>query len=303
MKTKTLKTIGEFGLIDYIKKSVRASSQVILGIGDDAAVYQTTAGTDQLITTDAIVEGVDFDLKKTTLFLVGRKALAINLSDIAAMGGVPKHAVVTLIMPRNMGLAQVKEFFRGLKKIADQFKVNLIGGDISRGPKLICSIAVIGEVRKNSFVTRTGAKPGDLIAVTGTFGGSILGRHASFPPRVQEGQFLAQHGVSSMIDVSDGLIQDLNHLVSENNLGYDLDLNAIPINSAAQKLSKKTKKTALDHALTDGEDFELLFTTSQKKWNILLKQWSRKFKTQVTIIGKITRNSKNRMNHKGFTHF
>ena len=297
--------MSEFGFVRWMQKTVKPSKEVICGIGDDAAVYRVPQGKHQLMTTDVIVEDVDFVRSRITPERIGRKALAINLSDIAAMGGIPRSAVITLIFPRRMKLADMKRLFSGMKKLADQFHVSLIGGDLSRGPSLICSVTVVGEADPSNIVYRSGAKVGDFIGVTGSLGGSILGHHADFVPRIKEGLCLARCGASSMIDVSDGLIQDLNHLTERSHLGYTLDLNVVPVSQSARQCARKNKLPALRHALCDGEDFELLFTIPSDRVKELLRVWKRKFKTKLTLIGKITKGSRypNPQDYSGFRHF
>lgn len=287
MATKShVHSIGEFGLIQLIG---RWTHQQVL---DDAAVLSTRHGRNQLLTIDTLVEDVDFRMRAATPEQIGWKALAINLSDIAAMGGKPKAAVISLTLRPQTPVSFVRKFYDGLAKLARRFQVALVGGDLSRGSKLSCSIAVLGEAERGQTIFRAGAKAGDLICVTGQLGGSILGQHLKFLPRIEEGQFLARNGVHSMIDVSDGLVQDLNHLISQGHLGYELDENQVPIAPAARKLARGNFEKALAHALTDGEDFELLFTISHRNFKRLKPIWKRRFRTQVTAIGRVSQRSK-----------
>lgn len=303
---QSLRTIGEFGLIERVKKIFRSGKDVVCGIGDDAAVYTVSKTRCQLLAVDTIVDGVDFDLKNARPEEIGRKALAINLSDIAAMGGIPKMAVVSLTLPVETKIHFMERFARGMNDLARQYNISIVGGDLSKGSELSCTVAITGEAERNSIVYRKGAKDGDLICVTGCLGGSILGKHFKFTPRVTEGQFLAEFGVTAMIDISDGLIQDLNHLATVNRLGYVLDEKNIPVSAAAEKLARKDKKSALNHALYDGEDFELLFTVSRRRRDQLFNLWKRLFHTPLTVIGEMVANKKSKpyLNKEaGYSHF
>jgi thiamine-monophosphate kinase len=305
MKARSLKSLGEFGLIDLIRKWTPKHRNVLRGIGDDAAVLRSTRGRTQLLSIDTIVEDVDFRKRDATPQQIGWKALAVNLSDIAAMGGIPTAAVVSLTMPRNTPLRFVKGFFDGIKRLSDRFGVALVGGDLSRGSKISSSVAILGEVPRNQATLRSGARVGDVICVTGRFGGSILGRHLTFAPRIAEGRFLATSGVTSMIDVSDGLMQDLGHLVSSSKLAFQMDATKIPVTSAAKRLARGNRARALEHALYDGEDFELLFTISSKRFARVEQHWKKRFQTPLTAIGRIVRRkgSPSVRSGQGYQHF
>lgn len=311
----TLKSVGEFGLIRQIRKWVPKNRSVKRGIGDDTAVFPAARPDEyQLLTIDSIAEDIDFKINQTSPEKIGRKAMAVNLSDIAAMGGRPKFAVVSLTLPRHMPVRFVKSFYRGANRLCREFHTSIVGGDLSKGKKMIATIALLGEVLKNKVVFRDGAKPGDFICVTGTLGGSMAGKHLTFTPRVKEGQFIARFGASAMIDISDGLIQDLGHLVAakqssqtkEKPLAFRLFEKQIPVSRAALKLARGNSKKALEHALYDGEDFELLFTISAAKFKRLEKAWGRSSALPLTVIGEIVRKPKNWKNpyrRSGFRHF
>ncbi len=316
IRKKTIESLGEFGLIDEIKKWVpltltlspkgRGKGEGVIGIGDDAAVFQAKRGMNQLIAIDSLVENIDFIKSKATPQQIGWKALAINLSDIAAMGGIPKLAVISLTLPRKTEIDFVKGFYEGISKLSRKFKVAIVGGDLSSGPVLSSSIAVVGEVNPNRIIYRNGAQLGDFVCVTGTLGGSILRKHLNFLPRIEEGQFLAKHGVTSMIDISDGLQQDLKHLADDSKVGVMIDERKIPISQDALKLAKKNRTKALKHAFSDGEDFELLFTISENRLYPLEKLWKKKFKTELTQIGKIVERNNATLEMRkrlGFQHF
>ena len=303
---KTIESLGEFGLIHEIQKWIPKAKTIRQGIGDDAAVFNGASGTYQLLTIDTIVEDVDFLKRKATPQEIGWKALAINLSDIAAMGGIPKVAVVSLTLPKKTSVQFVKGFYEGVKRLAKKFGVSIVGGDLSSGPKISSSIVVLGEAKKKWTVFRTGTKIGDFICVTGHLGGSILGKHLHFMPRVREGEFLAKRGASAMIDISDGLGQDMDHLITESKTAFLIDETKIPISQAARKLARGNPKKELIHAFCDGEDFELLFTISPRKFQAIKKNWSKNFSILLTVIGRVVKWYGSRLaqhKHVGYRHF
>ncbi|MCU0702895.1 MAG: thiamine-phosphate kinase [Fimbriiglobus sp.] len=249
---------GEFAFIRSIRDVTPPHPAVIVGPGDDCAVL---AGPGRLlVTTDVLTEGVDFILHDCGLRAVGRKAMAVNLSDIAAMGGRPLAAVVGVVFPAGEGGAR-HELHLGLREVADAFRTPLVGGDTNSWDHgLVVSVTVLGEPIREP-VLRSGAKPGDWIFVTGPCGGSILGRHLNPMPRLREVEALVTNfNLRSMIDVSDGLAADLNHILEESACGAVLHADAIPIHPDAIELATRSGRTPLDHALSDGEDFELIFT-------------------------------------------
>lgn len=252
----------EFALIDWIRRQAGSHPRVALGIGDDAAALRWDSGADCLVAMDMLVENVHFSIPEATPRLIGRKALAVNLSDIAAMAGRPLAAFVSVAIPRGKGMAFAQEIHAGVLELANRFDVALAGGDTAAtdGP-LVISVAVIGEPGGRGIVRREGAKAGDWIMATGTFGGSLAGRHLTFEPRVAEA--IALHEavpLHAMIDVSDGLAADLHHILEASGVGAVIGQDAIPVSPDARNLDDG--KTPLDHALGDGEDFELLFTVS-----------------------------------------
>jgi thiamine-monophosphate kinase len=245
-----------------------------------------------LFKTDAIVEGVHFT-KETPPQQVGRKALARCLSDIAAMAGTPLHALITLGLPRAFHAESIEQIYAGLTELASRYHVALVGGETVTNPdRVLLSVAVLGTVPKARCVLRSGAKPGDAIFVTGSLGGSLLAKHLEFEPRLKEARWLASHfSVHAMIDLSDGLASDLRHILQASQVGAELLASAIPISRAArlQAKEKGSAKTPLLAALTDGEDFELLFTLPSRSAVALLDAWKEQFpKTPLTCIGKIT---------------
>ena len=296
-----LKDIGEFGLIKRFQERIKVNSSVVVGSGDDCAVLKFNKHSYQLFTCDMIVEGVDF-YKTGDLRLVGRKALAISISDIAACGGLPQHAVVALGLPKNMPVGQVDLLAKGLFDLAGKFNINIVGGDISASGKLVIDVSMLGIVEKNKLCLRRGAKAGDLIMVTGEFGGSIKGKNLKFTPRLKEARFLVdKFKINSMIDVSDGLLQDLGHILEQSRVGAVLYESLIPLSKQAQ---------GTEEALCSGEEFELLFTASRDQASKIIKSAQYSFKVVGEIMpeafGLRLINYKNRYSKlklKGYRHF
>jgi thiamine-monophosphate kinase len=263
--------MSEFEYIHWLRQQTPADRRVLIGPGDDAAALHWPAAKPCLVTTDMLLEGSCFVLKEAGPRLVGRKAMAVNLSDIAAMAGKPIAAVVSVGLPRQGGQSLAEELYRGLREIADQFDTAIVGGDTNSwdGP-LVINVTLIGEPTGRGPVRRSGVQPGDWLFVTGPLGGSILGKHLTFTPRVVEAQRLhAQYELRSMIDISDGLAADLNHLCAESGCGAVVFEAAIPISDAARQMNDS--RTPLERALGDGEDFELLFAVSPDTGRKLLE--------------------------------
>jgi thiamine-monophosphate kinase len=262
---------GEFAYIDWVRRQTQPDGRVLIGPGDDTAGLRLAAGLPCLVTTDMLLEGSCFRLAEAGPRRVGRKAMAVNLSDIAAMAGRPVAAVVSVGLPRQGRRALAEELYRGLREVADDFDTALVGGDTNSwdGP-LVISVTLLGEATVRGPVRRSGARPGDWLLVTGPFGGSIRGKHLEFTPRVREA--LRLHEVAdlhAMIDVSDGLAADVNHLCEESRCGAVLRSEAIPIATAAQSMNDG--RSALEHALGDGEDFELVFAVAPDDGRALLE--------------------------------
>ena len=310
--------MDEFAFVEYLKKRISKTDSVYLGIGDDAAVLSIGKGKQLVVSTDVIVENVDFKMKALSPEKIGRKALAINLSDMAAMGALSTAFVVTVGKPSHISTLWLKRFYNGLLKLAKQYGVVCAGGDFSKSKEFFASVTISGEVLPHLIAKRSGAAQGDWIGVTGSLGGSLLRHHYDFAPRVCEGRFLAAEGfVSSMIDISDGLVQDLSHILKASKVGAVLDLDKIPVSSDAKKMERGDFLKALERALSDGEDFELLFTVSSRKKAMLEKRWKKKFpKVPLAWIGKIqgskpvihwTRNGVSvkapKFSKKGYKHF
>jgi thiamine-monophosphate kinase len=277
---------GEFEYIDWIRQRVAPDRRVLLGIGDDAAALHITPGRNLLVTTDMILEGVHFDSTHTPVRLVGRKAMAVNLSDIAAMAGIPVAAVVAVGLPDGFTSQQSEELFHGIHELATEFGVALIGGDTNRSRSgLVVAITLLGETSERGCVRRDGARTGDWIMVTGSLGGSIRGKHLSFTPRVREATLLHErYGIHAMIDISDGLAADLGHILDASGCGAILSSGKIPISEAARQCAKAGR--VLESALYDGEDFELLMTLDPHAAGQLLAD--QPLDVPIACIGEIT---------------
>jgi thiamine-monophosphate kinase len=264
-------SMSEFAYIDWVRRHTPHDPRILIGPGDDTAALHWKAGTPLLATTDMLLEGSCFRLEQAGPRRVGRKAMAVNLSDIAAMAGKPVAAVVSVGLPRTGGRALAEELYRGLREMAVAFDVAIVGGDTNSwdGP-LVISVTVLGEATERGPVRRGGARPGDWLFVTGPLGGSILGKHLDFTPRVREALTLhAAVLIRAMIDISDGLAADVNHLCEESRCGAVLSAEHIPIADAARAVNDG--RTPLEHALGDGEDFELAFAVAPEDGHALLK--------------------------------
>ena len=259
-----------------------------IGIGDDMAQIQW-GDESVFITTDMLLEGVHFDLNEATLKQVGYKAMAVSLSDCAAMATVPVAAVVCVALRRGFAEKELKELHSGIMIAVKRFGCALVGGDITRWKDespFAVSVAMLSREGGNEPVRRSGAQVGDSICVTGSLGGSGTGRHLEFEPRVREAIEIAQTArINSMIDISDGLSADLNRICRQSKVGSLLEAERIPISKEARE-----KAEALDAALNDGEDFELLFTLSREDCGRLLEEWDRP--VPITEIGAVTEGGK-----------
>jgi thiamine-monophosphate kinase len=293
--------LGEFGLITRFRRLIKTDASVIVGSGDDCAVLKFNKNNYQLFTCDAIIEGVDFTLKDDP-FLIGRKAIGASISDIAACAGLPHHCLVSLGIPANTSLKFIDRLFQGMLHLARQFKINIVGGDLSRAGKIMIDVSMLGIVEKKFLTLRSGSKIDDIIFVTGELGGSIFGKHLRFIPRVKEARFLVENfKVNSMIDISDGLAQDLYHILRQSRTGAAIYEDLIP---------KDRKARNLADALYGGEDFELLFTLSHREAKKLLKKNLHIFRPIGEIADKkyglklIDHRGRERViKPKGFRHF
>ncbi|MGH9427436.1 MAG: thiamine-phosphate kinase [Terriglobia bacterium] len=303
--------------------------RLVLPIGDDAAAFRTRPGHIVLVSTDALVEGIHFDLRHCSVEDLGWKALAVNLSDIAAMGGIPLYVTTSIALPSKVAPDFVPRFYRGLTAIARKHSVTLIGGDTCRSPQgIFLDVTIIGEVEPGEMLTRQGAKPGDLIYATGELGGSGMGlellslslkrtprsaairRHLRPQPRCSAGRLLAaQKLASAMIDLSDGLSTDLGHLCRQSGVGALIEASRIPLARISPGHRQLLPNAPLHYALHGGEDYELLFTVPSRLSQRVPKQIEG---LPVHNIGWITRSTgvwlldgqkKRRLTSGGFDHF
>jgi len=243
----SLSTLGEFGLIDRIKKRLKSKY-----IGDDCAFIPPN----MLLTTDTMVEDVHFSFKTFNWFKLGWKIIAVNISDIAAMGGIPKYALVTLGLNNKASVNDIDDLYTGMQKISKKYKLNIVGGDIVRSKQIFVTVVLIGHVEKNLVVKRSGAKVGDLIMTTGTLGKAAKSKYTILPqPRIKEGRLLAKNKIATaMIDNSDGLIRSIAEICKASGVGARINSCHVPVASGA----------TIEDALFGGEDYELVFTGKNK---------------------------------------
>lgn len=299
--------LGEFGLIDVLSqmankardKDTVAWQQLILGIGDDAAAWWGDASI-QLATVDSLIQDVHFTLGMTSWEELGWKALAVNLSDIAAMGGWPRYALVSLALPGDTEVEDVVALYRGMLELARRFGVAIVGGNISRASQIVIDVAVLGNTKGEAqeILTRSTAKPGEKIAVTGYLGSAAAGlemltKHLQFDaeataclkkaflqpnPRIVEGQILVDCGVRTAIDISDGLISDLNHICQASRVGAQVEIECVPIQPVVKA---SFGERALEMSLSGGEDYELLFTAATE----IIDRVKAVVSCPITVIG------------------
>jgi thiamine-monophosphate kinase len=293
-----LRALGEDRLLDQLLPSLPRNTAVILGAGDDCAIVEPgKTGRLQLLKTDCLVEEIHF-ARITPPGRVGWKAMARPLSDFAAMSGVPLFALVTLIVPARRTFSWVRQLYRGIEKAARKFDVAVVGGETSniKGPAVI-SVSLSGFVERGRWVSRAGGKAGDELFVTGRLGGSLGGHHLKFVPRIAESRWLTEKfRINAMMDLSDGLGADLPRLARASRVGFEVDEAALPLN----------RGRTIRQAISDGEDYELLFAISPKDARSLLSRWRKEFpKVPLTRIGKL--NSKFEIRNsklvKGYVHF
>ena len=299
-----LSEVGEFGFINRIKEMSLCSEGVILGIGDDAAITAMTPGMMLLSTSDLLAEGVHFDLAWTDPASLGRKSLAVNLSDIAAMGGIPRYALLSLAIPAELPLEFMESFMNGFLEQAQRHGVFLIGGDTSASKAgLVINVTLVGEQYPDRVATRSGACSGDIICVSGTLGDSALGldllktgcssgepvkKHVDPVPQVELGILLAERRIpSAMIDISDGLHADLGHILESSSKGAKICIDDLPLSDNFKVCIAKNAQNYYRFPLSGGEDYELLFTLPPSKlkdaeYAALIAG------TSVTVIGEIT---------------
>lgn len=262
-------------ILRWLREFLPATPATLIGPGDDAALLDWSDSDQCLIATDTIVEGLDFLLHTCALPNVGRKALAINLSDLAAMGAIPISATVSLVLPSSDAFGTCRKIIQGMQALAHEFGLSISGGDVSiwDGP-LIATVTVLGKPGPGGVLTRNGAQEGDQLLVTGSLGGSILSHHYAFTPRLEEIVTLTSgYRIHAAIDISDGLELDLSRLAEASQLAARIDPSTVPVSTAAHDFvqAQATSGTALQHALRDGEDFELLLAVAPDVAETLLR--------------------------------
>jgi thiamine-monophosphate kinase len=280
-------------LISWLREHLPPHPLLRLGLGDDAAVLRMADVDECVMTVDLLTDQVDFDLLNVDPRRVGRKALAVNLSDLAAMAARPLAGVIALALPRQGAMELAVALYEGLLPLAERYDLAIAGGDTNSwdGP-LAVSITLLGAVTPRGPLRRGGAKPGDRILVTGAFGGSILARHLDFEPRVQEALDMhARYDLHAGVDVSDGLSLDLSHILEESRCGAVVNIGAVPVADDARRLADQRADglTPLDHALSDGEDFELILAVPPQEADRMLREQSPAM--PLTDIGEFTAES------------
>jgi thiamine-monophosphate kinase len=307
----------EFEFIAKLTRALPTNESVVTGAGDDCAVLDLgVADKLFLFKTDAVVEGFHFT-RETPPEKIGRKAFARCLSDIAAMAGTSTAALVTVALPENFEPEFIAKIYDGINALAREHGVAIVGGETTTNPeRVLISISLIGTVPRGKQILRGGAKTGDAIFVTGELGGSLAEKHLDFEPRLAEARWLAEHfAIHAMIDLSDGLAGDLRHILNASKTGAEILKSAVPISHEAKLRAKQSSaaKPAFAAALTDGEDFELLFTVASKDAVKLLDAWKKKFpKLKLSCIGKVVagdgilirdKNGSHKFNAHGYVHF
>lgn len=273
-----ISSLGETKLIRRIAQRIRTGPEVLRGIGDDCAVLKGSGRMLRLFASDMLVEGVHF-ARKTPAEKIGWKAIAVNVSDVAAMGGLPRHAVVSLGLSPPTEILFVDRLYRGLRRCASEYGVDLVGGDTTRASRTVIDVAILGEVEKDRVVYRSGARPGDALLVTGRLGGSLRsGRHLMFRPRVREARAIsARFKLHAMMDLSDGLGPDLAKMCDASRVSARVESARVP----------RRPGCSLGQALSDGEDFELLIAAAPADAAGLLRWAKRSLPCGLTEIGKI----------------
>ena len=330
--------IGEFKLIDRLRQQMPAARPDLrVGIGDDTAVWQPTAGAAVLATVDSQVEGRHFLRGKASPYQIGRKSLAVNLSDIAAMGGTPACVLVSLGLPNDLDVEFVDELYRGLRDEGPPYALSIAGGNFSSADQIFVDVTLFGEIDPRQMLLRSGARPGDVVLVTGNLGAASVGvdvltaerelpvrpaareavlRAALTPtPRVREGQLIARSGLATaMIDISDGLAADIGHICDESGTSVRLFAEPLPIANTTVEVSTAMGRDPLDPALHGGEDYELLVTAPHANAEPLIALVQSQTGTPLTVIGDILEKSEARtfirgngrmipLHARGWNHF
>lgn len=328
--------VGEFLLIEHLARIAgRSRPDVVVGIGDDAAALDLGGEDLVLLTVDSQVEGTHFVRNRIPPRLLGRRLLAVNASDIAAMGGWPTHALVSLVLPTELAREWVEELYRGLGEEADRLGVAVVGGNVARSEGgIVLDVALVGRVARGKLLTRAGAKAGDVVLVTGALGEAaaglylsehpevadpdrevLLARHLTPCPRVREGQLISASGLATaMIDLSDGLGSDIGHICDRSRVGITLYADRLPISAAVGRLSERIGQMPWEVALGGGEDYELCFTAPAPAAPALGERITATTGTPVSVVGEILPMTEGRwlvlpsgravpLERRGFTHF
>jgi len=290
--------LGEDRLLDQLLPNLSLGKTVVVGVGDDCAVVEMPAsGRLFVLKTDCIVEGVHF-LSGENPLDVGWKAMMRPLSDFASTSALPQFALITLIAPKETETQWVNKLYRGLRRAAKRFEVIIVGGETSstRGP-IVISVTAVGFVEKNRWASRRGGKVGDDLFVTGRLGGALKHKHLQFVPRIAESRWLTENfSIRAMMDLSDGLGVDLPRLARASRVGFNVEMENLPLSRGAK----------IDNAISEGEDYELLFAIPPRQSKRLQKEWHKKFPNlDLTRIGSLNRKSKieNRKLQGGYVHF
>jgi thiamine-monophosphate kinase len=307
--------IGEFELIKLLTDDLPRTPQTIVGVGDDCSVYEISKNRYLLATCDMLIEDVHFSRKTASAFLIGCKAMACSLSDIAAMGGQPLFALISVGLPATTPEEFIQDLYVGVRSMCRDYHVVLIGGDTVLSPdKIVIDISMIGDCPSGKFLLRSGAKKGDAIVVTGYLGDSSAGlqllegrvsesdterrnelieAHLAPEPRCEQGMFLIEHfDVHSMIDLSDGLAGDLAHICESSRLGARIHAGKVPVSGALEGFCRSKGIDPLNYALTGGEDYELLFTLTPRELDNLKDQWPEEFEVPLFHIGEMDNSIK-----------
>ena len=328
MQHTDISTIGEFGLIDRIRKIVdirvddaSLHDNLLMGIADDTAVYKPSPGKVQLFTTDALIEGIHFDLTFTSFKHLGWKSIVANISDIAAMGGTPRYATIVIALPKKISVEMVEEFYQGAAFACKKYSCLIVGGDTTTSmANTMISVAMVGEADEQKIKYRKGATADEYICVTGHLGSSLAGlkvlkrekekfsqstdqqtfkpnleeylpaieKHLMPRPRLDISKILTERvNIGAMIDISDGLASEVHHICNNSGVGATIHEHNIPTESITQKIAEEFSESPTDYALYGGEEYELLFTISEAEYEKLDK-----LTNDITIIGRITEKEK-----------
>ncbi len=327
--------IGEFEFIKRIAQKFKVLPENLIGIGDDCAVIECDKDNCMLVTTDMLIEDVHFIKNKISAFDLGKKAVAVNISDIAAMGGKPHSAFISLGIPPETNVEWLDTFYNGMANILENYNLFLLGGDTTKShEKLVINIGIIGYVEKRFLKLRSGARIGDAICVTGYLGDSgaglklliqdkesydpdetyLIERHNCPNPHVTEGVWLAQYAeVNSMMDISDGIDSDIKRIMEMSSCGAEIYLDKLPLSQSFVKICEKYGWDKYELAATGGEDYCLLVTINSENYDIIANEFQKKFSNPLTKIGKVLdskssfsyylNNKKINLKSIGYDHF